>query len=121
MKRLLVLSDSHGRATDLAAICALHPEADRIVFLGDGEEDIELLQLSFPELKLLAVRGNNDFYSSLPYEDVLVLGGARIFFTHASRSPHTSMLIGRRTRKISYTACESFSSSLWDLKNCRAI
>ena len=85
MKRLLVLSDSHGRATDLAAICALHPEADRIVFLGDGEEDIELLQLSFPELKLLAVRGNNDFYSSLPYEDVLVLGGTRIFFTHGHR------------------------------------
>ncbi|MBR5501877.1 MAG: metallophosphoesterase [Oscillospiraceae bacterium] len=85
MKRLLVLSDSHGSATDLAAICALHPEADRIVFLGDGEEDIELLQLSFPELKPLSVRGNNDFYSSHPYEDVLVLGGARIFYTHGHR------------------------------------
>ena len=85
MKRLLVLSDSHGRATDLAHICALHPEADHVIFLGDGEADVELLELSFPQLKVLAVQGNNDFFSSLPHTDTLLVNGVRVLYTHGHR------------------------------------
>ena len=86
MKRLLVLSDSHGRATDLAHICALHPEADHVIFLGDGEADVELLELSFPQLKVLAVQGNNDFFSSLPHTDTFLVNGVRVLYTHGHRS-----------------------------------
>ena len=35
--RLLVLSDSHGRKNLLLQAVELHPEADAVIFLGDGD------------------------------------------------------------------------------------
>jgi len=39
--RILVLSDSHGRAGNIYDVIEKHPEAEVIVFLGDGERDFE--------------------------------------------------------------------------------
>ena len=64
--RLLVLSDSHGRKNLLLKAVELHPEADAVIFLGDGERDIEFLKEIYPELKLYAVCGNCDFNSANP-------------------------------------------------------
>ena len=55
--RLLVLSDSHGRKNLLLEAVELHPEADAVIFLGDGERDIEFLKELHPEIKLYAVCG----------------------------------------------------------------
>ena len=40
--RLLVLSDSHGRKKLLLEAVELHPEADAVIFLGDGERTLIL-------------------------------------------------------------------------------
>ena len=57
--RLLVLSDSHRHASTLRRIVLMHREADRIIFLGDGIDDIEKLDLPFPT-SFITVKGNND-------------------------------------------------------------
>lgn len=64
--RLLVLSDSHGRRNMLYDAITLHPEADAVIFLGDGERDFASIREQFPSQKFYAVCGNCDFYSMNP-------------------------------------------------------
>lgn len=80
--RLLVLSDSHGRKNLLLEAVELHPEADAVIFLGDGERDIEFLKEHHPEIKLYAVCGNCDFNSSLPPFLIEKFGGKTVYATH---------------------------------------
>lgn len=80
--RLLVLSDSHGRKNLLLEAVELHPEADAVIFLGDGERDIEFLKELHPEIKLYAVCGNCDFNSSLPLFLIEKFGGKIVYATH---------------------------------------
>ena len=72
MLRLLVLSDSHRDRYALERALRLHREADAVFFLGDGEEDF----LS-PNIQQLC-----DFYSQLPKEELVLLGGKRILALH---------------------------------------
>ena len=39
--KLLVLSDSHGHDESLTDIILSHPDAGAIIFLGDGEWDLD--------------------------------------------------------------------------------
>ena len=77
--RLLVMSDSHGRKNMLLE---LHPEADAVIFLGDGERDIEFVKNYFPDKKIYAVCGNCDFNSELPTFLLEKFGGRTVFATH---------------------------------------
>ena len=63
--RILVLSDSHGSAANCERALRLHRTADWLIHLGDGERDTAPF---FPMdgVPLLQVRGNCDFYSTLP-------------------------------------------------------
>ena len=63
-------------------ICKLHPEAYKIIFLGDGAAEFEKIKAEHPEWPLIGVRGNNDFGSQLPYDNVVVVDSWRIFITH---------------------------------------
>ena len=85
MKRLLVISDSHGMKEQLSEIVKLHPEAYKIVFLGDGAAEFEMLKAEHPDWPLIGVRGNNDFGSQLPYDNQIVIDQWRIFITHGHR------------------------------------
>ena len=85
MKRLLVISDSHGMKEQFSEIVKLHPEAYRIVFLGDGAAEFEMLKAEHPDWPLIGVRGNNDFGSQLPYDNQIVIDQWRIFITHGHR------------------------------------
>lgn len=82
--RLLVLSDSHRDVYSLSAAIRLHPEADVVVFLGDGEKDFmqEQIQLLLRNKKTLCVCGNCDFDSQSPEEQLCILNGKRIFILH---------------------------------------
>lgn len=84
MIRALVLSDSHRDAITLAQILRLHPEANAVFFLGDGERDFESPTVAaLCEGKIItAVAGNNDFSSRLPTEQLVPLGGKRILALH---------------------------------------
>lgn len=68
MKRVIVVSDSHGMEDRLREILlrafSLGP-VDVIVFLGDGLAEWERVSQEFlygrPSLRLYAVKGNNDY------------------------------------------------------------
>lgn len=80
--RLLVLSDSHGRKNLLLKAVELHPEADAVIFLGDGERDVEFLKQLHPEIKLYSVCGNCDYNSSLPTFLLEKFGGKIVYAAH---------------------------------------
>ena len=80
--RILVLSDSHGRAGNIYDAVEKHPEAEVIVFLGDGERDFENAEFLIKDKRVIKVAGNCDFYSDLPLCEIVTLGGKRVYCTH---------------------------------------
>ena len=79
--RILALSDSHRDYITLSRIVLLHPEADAIVFLGDGAEDMDELYMPKPK-QVVSVRGNCDFGSQLPLSEIFTFAGEKIYCTH---------------------------------------
>lgn len=62
--KALVLSDSHGRAENLFSAIEREKECSLVFFLGDGLDELERAALRFKDRKFVAVRGNNDFFST---------------------------------------------------------
>jgi len=93
IKKLLVISDTHGRLSALKAVLNWAknrtPPNDGIcgaVFLGDGISDLNLAANAtgfFSEWKL--VNGNNDYGHSMPESAVYDFAGRRILLTHGHR------------------------------------
>lgn len=86
--RLLVFSDSHGNTSKMTDAIMLHPEADIIVHLGDGERDVEQIKDIIGNKPLVQVCGNCDFYSHLPVNEFIFAKGTKIFCTHG----HTELV-----------------------------
>lgn len=84
MNRALVLSDSHRDYISITQALRLHPEADTVFFLGDGEDDFYTQAVSALLIgkKVTALAGNCDLYSALPKEELVPLGGKHIFALH---------------------------------------
>ena len=80
--KVLVFSDSHGSPAYMQEMITRNRRTDAVIFLGDGQRDIELMRSLFPEIAFYTVRGNCDFGSEAPIRDIINLDGARIFFTH---------------------------------------
>ncbi|MGN0537648.1 MAG: metallophosphoesterase family protein [Acutalibacteraceae bacterium] len=80
--KILVFSDSHGEYTAMKAAIRRQTAAEVVLFCGDGEEDIDCVKREFPDKMFVAVRGNCDWGSSLPYSETLFLEGKKIFMTH---------------------------------------
>ena len=82
--KVLIVSDSHGRDTylDLAIEKAL--PFDFLIHLGDVEGSEYFLEerLSCP---MEIVAGNNDFFSDLEREKIIMIGTYRILLTHGHR------------------------------------
>ncbi|MBQ8923065.1 MAG: metallophosphoesterase [Oscillospiraceae bacterium] len=66
--QILVLSDTHGNYRVLRALLRSHPDAALVIHCGDGENEVAQYKREFPEDagRLLSVRGNCDFSSSVP-------------------------------------------------------
>ncbi len=82
MMRILVTSDTHGDAASLRQAILAQPQADVVIHLGDGENDVEQAKRSFPDKMFLQVRGNCDWASQLPTVGEYEAEGVRIFYTH---------------------------------------
>ena len=81
--RILVLSDSHGMPSRILDAVEAHPEAEALIFLGDGERDLDTVESYYHRLpNVIKVAGNCDFSSSLPLLRVVTLGGKKIYCTH---------------------------------------
>lgn len=84
--RLLVLADSHRRRSLLWQAIQAQPEAHALLFLGDGEDDLEdvcCFQADLPLFsKIFKVQGNNDWYSDAPLSRLETFRDTRIFLAH---------------------------------------
>lgn len=80
--RILVVSDSHGFSSRIFEAVERQPEAKALIFLGDGERDIEKVEQAYPRLYVIKVKGNCDFASFLPVNAVDEFDGVRVYCTH---------------------------------------
>lgn len=90
--RLIIAADSHGEDWALYEAVRAQMEGrdgsavEALLFLGDGENDLELVRRLYPRLRIIAVRGNWDgLYGDLPETDTAQFGGIKILLTHGHR------------------------------------
>ncbi len=80
--RILVLSDSHGDYSPLKKAIEMQPDAEAVVFLGDGFRDFERAKKLLEGKRIYTVIGNNDFRCDYPKNQVINEGGLNIYITH---------------------------------------
>lgn len=81
MKKLLIVSDSHGDEVNLRRAVRAEADADALIFLGDGLRDLEALKKENFTRPVYAVRGNCDRTDD-PLEGLVPFGGVLLFYTH---------------------------------------
>ena len=80
--RILVLSDSHGQAKSMLKAIESQPEAEAIIFLGDGYRDFEYCKKFIGDKRIYAVKGNNDFHCEYPLQQVISESNKNIYICH---------------------------------------
>jgi len=79
--KALIVSDTHGRMTNLEKVLKITKDIDLLIHLGDLEGDEERICQIAP-CPVEMVSGNNDFFTPLDREKVICIGGYRILLTH---------------------------------------
>ena len=82
--RLLVISDTHGRAALIDRVLRREKEAKEIFFLGDVVRDIEEVLPEYRDRNFHIVRGNCDYFCSYPSFDIKEYKneGVSVYFAH---------------------------------------
>lgn len=80
--RILVLSDSHGKLFNVIEAVEAQNDAEVVVFLGDGEDDINFSDFAYRNKRVFKIRGNCDYSSLLPYDECAVFDNIKILMTH---------------------------------------
>lgn len=80
--RLLVVSDSHKKASVLDRIIRKEQTAKEIFFLGDVTEDIEDLVYEYSDRNFHIVAGNCDYFSCYKSFDFDVINNIKILYCH---------------------------------------
>ncbi|MBQ7879791.1 MAG: metallophosphoesterase [Clostridia bacterium] len=84
MKKILVVSDTHGNTKGLEKLRPLIEENDYLVHLGDGAGDVREYMRDFPE-KVCLCGGNCDFFGNYPDEGVLEIESVKILYCHGHK------------------------------------
>ena len=79
--KILIVSDTHAKHGNLDYVLEQAGSIDLFIHLGDVEGDEEYLDAVI-ECEKHIVRGNNDFFSSLPREKELQIGKYKVLITH---------------------------------------
>ena len=106
--KLIVISDTHGRAdTYIERVLRLHEDRDAVLFLGDGIRDFLGLEIG----NLFAVRGNCDIYcpDDVPTERILTFDGVRILMMHG----HTHSVKSGTARLLAYARARGVGAVLY--------
>lgn len=80
-KKVLVISDTHGRMENLEKLLPLVQPVNQLIHLGDVGRDVDYIEV-LAGCPCCFVAGNNDYYSDLPRERLIKLNGVPIFLTH---------------------------------------
>ena len=85
--KVVVVSDSHGNYRNFSEIVKRHKDSEYIIHAGDGERDIEDLEMYERDLakKVVFVGGNCDIHGAHVRDKVVEIGGIRIFVAHGDR------------------------------------
>lgn len=84
--KFLIVSDSHGRHSNLKSVIETVGRIDGMFHLGDIEGGLDDI-LELIDYPFWGVKGNNDFGSILDSEKIVSIGGHKIFMTHGHRYP----------------------------------
>lgn len=79
--KILIVSDTHGNHDNLDIVLEQEKPFDLLIHLGDAEGYEDYIE-AVAECPVEVVAGNNDFFSSLPYEREIKIGKYKIFLTH---------------------------------------
>ena len=79
--KICVCSDSHGNRKGLQEMLD-RERPELVLFLGDGERDLNDIGDAVAGRKIIQVCGNCDLYSLLPTNELVTADGVKIFCTH---------------------------------------
>lgn len=88
--KALIISDTHGNCKNLLTVLERIGKIDLLLHLGDVERDEDYIPC-LVDCPVHIVRGNNDYRTSLPSEEVVEFGAYRIYLTHG----HTMLFRSR--------------------------
>ncbi|MBR3438809.1 MAG: YfcE family phosphodiesterase [Clostridia bacterium] len=103
--RLLVFTDSHGRASVMRDAIEKHPEADIIVHLGDCERDADRIEDLAGERPFYRVCGNCDFMPANPLNELIKCGDITVLCTHGhlERVKHGTQMLEEKAKQLGVT------------------
>lgn len=99
MTKILIFSDLHYASGTLRGALETHPEAEYVIFLGDGLRNFRDILKDFPRLAVSYVKGNCDFpvdfeTMNAPIVQSAVYEGVRVFFCHGHTFKVKDAVIG---------------------------
>jgi len=93
MKKILILSDTHGVKIRMSAAVRRFPDVDMIMHLGDYSRDADYIR-KITETEVCNVRGNCDLGSMAEDELLLSVEGVNILMVHGHKQNVKSSLLG---------------------------
>jgi putative phosphoesterase len=82
--KILVVSDTHGRTEGFRQAVEKVAPIDLVIHCGDSEGDAEAYS-RLAGCPIEIVKGNNDFFTSLPAEREFTLGKYKVWLVHGHR------------------------------------
>lgn len=79
--KILIVSDTHRRHGNLETVLENVGKMDLLIHLGDAEGEEDYIE-AIADCPVEIIAGNNDFFSNLDKEKVILLGKYKVLLTH---------------------------------------
>ena len=103
--KILVFSDSHGNPSNISKALKMHPDAELLIHLGDGINDLYKIKETYPDYEAVTVYGNfEDSFFVKKSENTfncVTANGKKIFLCHGHRYS-----VGFSKQNLIYAALE---------------
>ena len=96
--KILIVSDTHGRHSNLDKVLECEQDIDMLLHLGDVENGEDYIE-SITKCPVYVIAGNNDFFSYLPTEREVCIGKYKVLMTHGH-----GYYVSRDTKSLRRTA-----------------
>lgn len=92
MKKIMVMSDTHGNKSNIAKALTTFTDVDAIIHLGDYVRDAEYIN-KLSGIKVYAIKGNCDISSKCKGERIINIDGKKILAVHGHQQGVKSSLL----------------------------